>query len=43
MRRDHSRVLAISLVLVTLCEPVNVETESKNFSALEGQHVYRWQ
>ena len=26
---------AISLVLVISCEPVNVETESKNFSALK--------
>ena len=34
---------AISLVLVISCEPVSVETESRNFSALEGQHIYRWQ
>ena len=33
---------AISLVLVISCEPVNVETESRNFSDLEAQHVYRW-
>ena len=33
---------AISLALVILCEPVNVETESRNFSALEAQRVYRW-
>ena len=32
---------AISLVLVILCEPVNVETESRNFSDLEAQRVYR--
>ena len=32
-----------SLVLVILCEPVNVETERRNFSALEVQRVYRWQ
>ena len=31
---------AISLVLVILCEPVHVETESKNFSDLEAQRVY---
>ena len=29
------------LVLVILCEPVNVETESRNFLALEAQRVYR--
>ena len=34
---------AISLVLVISCEPVNVEIESRNFSALEEQLVYRWQ
>ena len=34
---------AISLVLVVLCEPVNVKTESRDFLALEVQHVYRWQ
>ena len=34
---------AISLVLVISCEPVNVETESRKFSALEAQRVYRWQ
>ena len=34
---------AIRLVLVFLCEPVNVETESRNFSDLEAQRVYRWQ
>ena len=28
--------LAISLVLVISCEPVNVETESRNFSAFEA-------
>ena len=33
----------ISLVLVILCEPVNLEPESRNFSALEAQRVYRWQ
>ena len=32
---------AISLVLVISLEPVNVETESRNFSALEAQRVYR--
>ena len=32
---------AISLVLVILCEPVNVETESRNFSVLEAQRVYK--
>ena len=31
---------AISLVLVILCEPVSVETESGNFSALEAHRVY---
>ena len=30
---------AISLVLVISCEPVNVETESMNFSSLEVQRV----
>ena len=35
--------LAISLILVISCEPVNVETESRNFSDLEVQRVYRWQ
>ena len=33
----------ISLVLVISCEPGNVETESRNFSALEAQCFYRWQ
>ena len=35
--------LAFSLVLVILCEPVKIESEStcRNFS--EEQHVYRWQ
>ena len=32
--------LAIRLVLVILCEPVNVETESRNFSDLEVQRFY---
>ena len=32
-------MFAISLVLVISCEPVNVETESRNFSALEVQAV----
>ena len=32
---------AISLVLVISCEPVKVESESRNFS--EEQRVYRWQ
>ena len=31
---------AISLVFVISCEPVDVETESRNFSALEAQRVY---
>ena len=35
------REFAISLVLVISCEPVNVETESRNFSALKAQRVYR--
>ena len=30
-------------LLTILCEPVNVETESRNFSDLEAQRVYRWQ
>ena len=34
---------AISLVLVISCEPVNIETENRNFSDLEVQLVYRWQ
>ena len=34
---------ATSLVLVISCEPVNVETESRNFLDLEAQRVYRWQ
>ena len=34
---------AISLVLVISCEPVNVENENRNFSALEAQRLYRWQ
>ena len=34
---------AISLGLVISCEPVDVENESRNFSALEAQRVYRWQ
>ena len=33
-------MFAISLVLVISCEPVNVEPESRNFSALEAQRVY---
>ena len=33
---------AIRFFLVISCEPVNVETESRNFSDLEGQLVYRW-
>ena len=37
------RELAIRLILVILCEPVNVETESRNISDLEAQGVYRWQ
>ena len=32
---------AIRLVLVISCEPVNVETESRNFLALEEQQVYK--
>ena len=36
-----SLLLFIRLVLVFSCEPVNVETESRNFSALEAQRVYR--
>ena len=32
---------AICWVLFILCEPVNVETESRNFLALERQHVYK--
>ena len=31
---------AISLVLVILCEAIKVETESRNFSALEVQRVF---
>ena len=34
---------ASGLFLVISCEPVNVETESRNFSDLNGQCVYRWQ
>ena len=34
------REFAIKLVLVILCEPDNVETESRNFSDLEVQRVY---
>ena len=34
---------AIRLVLVVLCEPVIVETESRNFFDLEAQRVYRGQ
>ena len=30
----------IGLVFVISCEPVKVETESRNFSALEAQRVY---
>ena len=26
-----------------LCEPVNVETESRDFSDLEAELVYKWQ
>ena len=37
------REFAIRLVLVISCEPANVETESRNFSDLEEQCVYRWQ
>ena len=37
------REFAIRLVLIVLCEPVNVETESRNFWDLEAQRVYRWQ
>ena len=32
---------ATSLVLVILCEPFNVESESRNFLDLEAQSVYR--
>ena len=39
MRRDNSREFAINLVLLNLCEPVKVKTESRNFSYLEGQRV----
>ena len=35
------REFAIGLVLVISCEPVKVEKESRNFSALEAQHVYK--
>ena len=35
------REFAISFVLVIFCEPVNEETESRNFSALEAPPVYR--
>ena len=35
------REFAIGLVLVILCEPVKVETESRNFS--EAQRVVKWQ
>ena len=34
-------MFAFSLVLIIPCGPVNVETESRNFSALEAQRVYR--
>ena len=34
---------ATSLILVISCEPVNVETESRNFFTFEAQHVYRCQ
>ena len=34
---------AIRFILVTLCEPVNVETESRNFLDLEVRPIYRWQ
>ena len=34
---------AISLVHVISCEPVDAETDSRNFSTLEAQCVYRWQ
>ena len=34
------REFAIKLVLVILCEPDNVEAESRNFSDLEVQRVY---
>ena len=30
-------------LLTILCEPANVETESRNFLDLEAQRVYRWQ
>ena len=42
VHRDHSRGVCYQ-ILVVLCEPVNVETESRNFSDLGAQSVYRWQ
>ena len=33
---------AICLILIISCEPVNVETESRNFTGLEAHRVYRW-
>ena len=33
--------LVMGLVLVISCEPVKVETETRNFSALEAQRVYK--
>ena len=37
MHGDHSLEFALRLVLVISCEPVYVETESRNFSDLEAQ------
>ena len=33
---QNSREIAFNLVCVILCEPVNVETESRNFSAFKA-------
>ena len=41
MCRDHSWGVCNQLVLVISCEPVNVETERRNFSAIEVQCVYQ--
>ena len=34
---------SLFLRLVISCEPVSVKTESRNFSVLDAQRVYRWQ
>ena len=43
MSFNHSRGVCYQFGPCKLCEQVNAETRSRNFSALEVQRVYRWQ